>query len=185
MATPSKPRKRRQGPHVVLTGQLADAVGGDRQFGCGFRRRNDFGVTVHHPAAAGEDHPLDPTFPGALEKIDETNHIDVAVEGRPVNRNPDIDLRCVVIEHRELAGGDRLSRLRRTDVRAHEPGAFRDVRLVPPREVVQNGDFPSFPQIRFRDVRPDEPRATRDQYPAAHATRLGIPNSCNLLVEEP
>jgi hypothetical protein len=109
----------------------------------------------------------------------------MAVEGRPVDRHPDIDLRCLVIENGELAGGDCLSRLRRTDVRAHEPGALGNVRLVPPREVVQNGDFPSFPQIRFRDVRPDEPGATRDQYPAAHAMRLGIPNSCNLLVEEP
>ncbi len=52
-----------------------------------------------------------------------------------------------------------------------------------PREVIQDRDVPALPQVRLGNMGPDESGPTGDQYPAAHAARLGIPISCNWLVE--
>src|SRR5688572_25892160 len=90
----------------------------------------------------------------------------------------------MMVENIKTSGGERLASFGRSDVGPNEFGPLGDIRFVAAREIVQDGDVPALTQVPLRDVGSDESGPTRDQYPAAHAPRLGIPISCNWLVDD-
>src|SRR5215204_1309004 len=87
-----EPAHRGERAHVILSSELAHTVGRDGQLGCSLWSRNDLGIAINYPTAAGENHSLDTTLAGAFQQVHEADHIDVAVERRAVHRHPHIYL---------------------------------------------------------------------------------------------
>ena len=89
-----------------------------------------------------------------------------------------------MVEHIEAPGGEGLPRFGRADIGPDEPRALGYIRFMSAGQVIEDHHLPPLPQIRLGDMGADEPRTARDQHPAAHAARLGIPISCNWLVKD-
>ncbi len=165
--------QRAEGPEVVLAGELAHAVRRHRPLGRGLGRGNDVGVAVHHAAAAREHDAPHAARGRPFQHVDEPGDVDVGVGRGMLDRVPDVDLRGVVVQHLEPAGGRRASREVGADVRDDERDAGGHLRSLAPGKVVQRGHVPARRQVRLDDVRADEAGAASHQHASCHALPQG------------
>ena len=80
----------------------------------------------------------------------------------------------MMVQHVELAGGQRSPGLGGPDICAHQERPLGDVRLMAAGEIVQDHDLPAVAEIRLGDVRADKPSTAGHQNLAAHAIPAGI-----------
>ncbi len=113
-------------------------------------------LAVDGAAGRCEDHLPQGAAARRLEKIEETQDVDLGVEERVGDRTPDIHLRRVVDEDLDLAVHQELARLLGTHVEHVELGILWHVLLAAARQVVHNQHPVAVRYQSVRDVAADE-----------------------------